>query len=177
MRAREAALEADIEAEKDRTQDIEEQRKYMQTKVCGRRSRGRKLGLVYPNETIYKGRQVEQLCIRKICAAVLFFNGSLVCNVTRVNCETICRHHRECSLRRIVMGKSGEKSGKRVCFLTKILSPVFYNYSHDFGKGRVRRMDYPGRETCGRVCQKLRGAGGTFIIGCPVGRKALAGRI
>ena len=30
--AREAALEEDIEAEKDRTQEIEDQRKYMQTK-------------------------------------------------------------------------------------------------------------------------------------------------
>ena len=52
--AREAALEADIEAEKDRTQDIEEQRKYMQTKKYVEEVAREKLGLVYPNETIYK---------------------------------------------------------------------------------------------------------------------------
>ena len=47
-------LEADIEAEKDRTQDIEEQRKYMQTKKYVEEVAREKLGLVYPNETIYK---------------------------------------------------------------------------------------------------------------------------
>ena len=52
--AREAALEADIEAEKDRTQDMEEQRKYMQTKKYVEEVAREKLGLVYPNETIYK---------------------------------------------------------------------------------------------------------------------------
>ena len=52
--AREAALEADIEAEKDRNQDIEEQRKYMQTKKYVEEVAREKLGLVYPNETIYK---------------------------------------------------------------------------------------------------------------------------
>ena len=40
--------------EKDRTQDIEEQRKYMQTKKYVEEVAREKLGLVYPNETIYK---------------------------------------------------------------------------------------------------------------------------
>ena len=52
--AKEASLEAEIEAEKERTQEIEDQKKYMQTKKYVEEVAREKLGLVYPNETIYK---------------------------------------------------------------------------------------------------------------------------
>ena len=43
-----------LQARAERTQDIEEQRKYMQTKKYVEEVAREKLGLVYPNETIYK---------------------------------------------------------------------------------------------------------------------------
>lgn len=50
----EASLEAEIEAEEERTQEIEDLKKYMQTKKYVEEVAREKLGLVYPNETIYK---------------------------------------------------------------------------------------------------------------------------
>lgn len=55
--AKEAQLEADIEAENERTQEIEDQKKYMQTKKFVEEVAREKLGLVYPNETIYKAEK------------------------------------------------------------------------------------------------------------------------
>lgn len=55
--AREAQLEAEIEAENERTQEIEDQKKYMQTKKFVEEVAREKLGLVYPNETIYKAEK------------------------------------------------------------------------------------------------------------------------
>lgn len=52
--AREAALTEEIEKEKERTQKIEDQKKYMQTNQYVEEVARQKLGLVYPNETIYK---------------------------------------------------------------------------------------------------------------------------
>jgi cell division protein FtsB len=47
-------LNADIEAEKERTEEIEEYRKYMQTKKYIEEMAKEKLGLVYENEILIK---------------------------------------------------------------------------------------------------------------------------
>ena len=52
--AREAELSEEIEKERERTQEIEDQKKYMQTDKYVEEVARQKLGLVYPNETIYK---------------------------------------------------------------------------------------------------------------------------
>lgn len=52
--AREAALTEEIEKEKERTQEIEDQKKYIETNQYVEEVARQKLGLVYPNETIYK---------------------------------------------------------------------------------------------------------------------------
>jgi len=52
--AKAAQLEAEIEAETERTSEIEEHKKYMQTKKYVEEVAREKLGLVYPGETIYK---------------------------------------------------------------------------------------------------------------------------
>lgn len=52
--AREAALEQQIEAEQARTEEIEEYRKYTQTKAYVEEVAKDKLGLVYQGEIIFK---------------------------------------------------------------------------------------------------------------------------
>jgi cell division protein DivIC len=55
--AREAELEELIEQEKDRTQEIEEKKKYMQTKQYIAEIAQEKFGLVYPDEVVLKKKQ------------------------------------------------------------------------------------------------------------------------
>lgn len=55
-RYKEAKLTKQLEAETDRSQELREREKYMQTKKFIEEYAEEKLGLVYPNEIIFKSR-------------------------------------------------------------------------------------------------------------------------